>query len=140
MTESGILLTRNRIQSHPSVDFIIVINPASGPGPDSLPDTIYAREIIRLNSYANVRTIGYVPMNYGKKPIESTYADITKYCGWGNQNPSLAMQGVFLDESPQIADPHNITYVENVRNYVKSQKALSSGLLGKSIFLGSVII
>jgi len=41
----------------------------------------------------------------------------------------LAMQGVFLDESPQIADDHNSTYLERVRNYIKEQRALADGLL-----------
>jgi hypothetical protein len=96
-----------------------------------LPDTIYAQEIYKLNHYANVRTLGYVPMDYGRRPIEKAYADIARYVGWGNQYPQLAMQGIFLDESPQVADNHNTTYVENVRRYVKAQKALAGGLLGE---------
>lgn len=120
-----------RIKSHPSVDFIVVINPASGPGAFPLPDSIYTQEITKLNTYANVRTIGYVPMGYGRTPIEKTYADIAKYVGWGDRNPNIAMQGIFLDESPQVSDGYNTTYVDNVRKYVKSQKGLSGGLLGK---------
>jgi hypothetical protein len=108
-----------------------VINPANGPGSTSLPDSGYSREIMRLNTYANVRTIGYVPISYGRRPIESTSADIVKYMGWGSQDPRLAMQGIFLDESPQIADDHNTTYVEEIRRYIKAQRSLSGGLLGK---------
>jgi hypothetical protein len=125
----------HRINSHPSVDFVVVINPANGPGPDVLPDSIYAQEIYKLNRYANVRTLGYVPMDYGKRPIEKAYADIARYVGWGNQYPQLAMQGIFLDESPQVGDNHNTTYVENIRKYVKSQRALAGGLLGESTCL-----
>jgi hypothetical protein len=127
------LLTRSRIQLHPSVDFIIVINPASGPGPGRLPDSSYVREIVRLNSYANVRTLGYVPMSYGRRPIQGPYNDIATYINWGNQDPRLSMQGIFLDESPQIADDHNSTYVERIREYIKAQRALSGGLLGMSL-------
>jgi hypothetical protein len=125
------ILTCSRIQSHPSVDFIVVINPASGPGALLLPDSTYTQEIEKLNRYANVRTIGYVPMGYGRTSIEKTYADIAKYVGWGDRNPNIAMQGIFLDESPQISDSYNSTYVDNVRKYVKSLKGLSGGLLGK---------
>jgi hypothetical protein len=97
-----------------------------------LPDDVYANEITRLNGYSNVRTIGYVPINYGRRSIQKTHADIDKYSSWGKQNVNLAMQGIFLDESPQVADKHNTTYVKDVRKYLKAQRALSNGLLGKS--------
>jgi hypothetical protein len=114
------------------VDFIIVINPASGPGTSPLPDPNYTREIVRLNGFANVRTIGYVAVDYGRKDYKQTVAEITQYASWSSQNPRMAMQGIFLDESPQIADSHNTTFLDQVRANVKSQRALSGGLLGKS--------
>jgi len=117
------------IQSHPSVDFIIVINPASGPGPGPSPDANYVREIQRLNEFPNVRTIGYVAVDYGRKLIDSAFSDVDKYSVWGETNQLLAMQGIFLDESPQIADDHNTTYLERMRHYIKGQKSLADGLL-----------
>jgi len=117
------------IQTHPSVDFIIVINPSSGPGQDTKPDVNYCREIARLNSYPNVRTVGYVPVDYGRKALESAFADIAKYVGWGVADSQLAMQGIFVDESPQIADSHNTTYLEQIRQNIKNQKGLSGGLI-----------
>ncbi|KAF2666836.1 hypothetical protein BT63DRAFT_427252 [Microthyrium microscopicum] len=117
------------IQTHPSVDFIVVINPASGPGAGALPDSNFAREIMRMNSYPNVRTIGYVAANYGRKAAAEAFAEIGKYTGWSQSNPQLAMQGIFLDESPQLADSPNRTFLEQIRTNVKSNKALSGGLL-----------
>jgi hypothetical protein len=72
-----------------------------------------------------------VPINYGRRPIQQTHADMDKYSSWGIQDVNLAMQGIFLDESPQVADSHNTTYVKDVRKHLKSQRALSNGLLGK---------
>jgi hypothetical protein len=115
------------------VDFIIVVNPASGPGSGPLPDREFTREITRLNQYPNVRTIGYVAVDYGKKPPEKALADMDKYASWPTLNPNLAMQGIFLDESPQLADAANTTYMERVRAKVKSLKELSAGLLGTYI-------
>jgi Spherulation-specific family 4 len=113
------------------VDFIVVINPASGPGLTPTPDPNYTREITKLNQFSNVRTIGYVAVDYGRKLLQNTYLEIDKYSGWGETNQQLAMQGIFLDESPQIADEHNSTYLESVRNYIKGQKPLAGGLLGE---------
>jgi len=115
------------------VDFIVVVNPASGPGSGPTPDENFTREITRLNKYPNVRTIGYVAVDYGKKPPEKALADMDKYASWPSHNPNLAMQGIFLDESPQFADAANTTYMERVRAKVKSLKELSAGLLGKYI-------
>jgi hypothetical protein len=122
------------------VDFIIVINPASGPGAGSTPDPNYTREITRLNEYPNVRTIGYVAVNYGRKPLDAAYSEVDKYSGWAGVDSLLAMQGIFLDESPQIADEHNSTYLEQVRTYIKAQRPLADGLLGKFFILTPICV
>jgi hypothetical protein len=88
-----------------------------------------------LNTFANVRTIGYVAVQYGRKSIEAAFEEITHYAAWSGQNRGLAMQGIFLDESPQIADDHNSTFLDQVRGHLKTQKALSGGLLGKLFFV-----
>jgi hypothetical protein len=121
------------------VDFIIVVNPANGPGSGALPDANYTREITRLNTYSNVRTIGYVAVDYGRRPIANAFADIAKYAGWPGENQRLSMQGIFLDESPQLADSHNISYLQQVRNNVKSTRQLSGGLLGKFFWVGWLV-
>jgi hypothetical protein len=135
LTDSG---SCYRIQSHPSVDFIIVINPASGPGVTPLPDENYTREITRLNSFPNVRTIGYVAVQYGRKVIQTAFEEVTQYAAWSEQNKDLAMQGIFLDESPQIADEHNSTFLDQLQQHIKNQKELSGGLLGKLFFVASL--
>lgn len=108
-----------------------MVNPANGPGSGAVPDANYTREITRLNTFSNIRTIGYVAVDYGRKPIQNAFADIAKYASWTSQNERLSMQGIFLDESPQLADTHNTTYLQQVRNNVKSTRQLSGGLLSK---------
>jgi hypothetical protein len=124
------------IQTHPSLDFTVVINPASGPGASALPDANYTREITRLNTFSNVRTIGYVAVDYGKRALDAAYADIAVYAQWRTKNPGLAMQGIFLDESPQLADDHNTTFLADVKTRIKATTGLASGSIGKIPFVG----
>ncbi|KAF2401639.1 cell surface spherulin 4-like protein [Trichodelitschia bisporula] len=126
------------IQSHPSLDFTIVINPASGPGAAPLPDANYTREIPRLNSYSNVRTVGYVAIDYGRRSIDAAYSDIAQYATWSQKNPKLAMQGIFLDESPQLADDHNTTFLADVKSRIRSTNGLASGSIGMFMNPGSI--
>ncbi|KAL4947063.1 Spherulation-specific family 4 [Aspergillus filifer] len=112
------------IESHPTLPFLIITNPDSGPGHTTYPDENYAREILRLNSYANVTTIGYVRIDYCRRPLDEVVAEIERYAGWsrprssskpwmdsgsrGNVNESraggetsgLGMRGIFIDETP----------------------------------------
>ena len=55
------------------MDFIVIINPDSGPGNDSYPAADFVAGIKQLNSYSNVQTVGYVrmsPMVNAVKPSE----------------------------------------------------------------------
>jgi hypothetical protein len=116
------------------VDFIIVINPASGPGLTSLPDDNYTREITKLNTFQNVRIIGYVAVQYGRKAAQTALDEISQYAAWSEHNNGLALQGIFLDESPQIADDHNSTFLDLMAQHIKNQKRLYGGLLGELVF------
>jgi hypothetical protein len=83
-----------------------------------------------------VRTIGYVPLDYGKRALDTAYADIAHYAQWKTKNPNLAMQGIFLDESPQLADDHNTTFLADVKTRIKATTGLSSSAIGKIPFVG----
>ncbi|KAK0112477.1 hypothetical protein ONS96_001714 [Cadophora gregata f. sp. sojae] len=89
------------IESHPTLDFTIIINPNSGPGKDALPDEDYSREIARLNKYPNVYLVGYVRVNWCKRDLEKVCKDVDKYAAWGKHgNGEFTMGGIFFDESP----------------------------------------
>ncbi|KAL5360062.1 Spherulation-specific family 4 [Aspergillus floccosus] len=114
------------ISARPDVNFTVVINPGSGPGPDALPDANYTREIPKLASYDNVRLLGYVATTYAKRNISLVRKDIETYAAWPNRssNPDLAVRGIFFDETPQEYDPNVLSYFEELTSFVKSTPGL----------------
>merc|ERR1711977_673771 len=84
------------IESHPTLDFTIIINPNSGPGKTGLPDEDYSREIARLSKYPNVYMVGYVRVNWCKRDLEKVCNDVDKYAAWGRHgNGEFTMGGIF---------------------------------------------
>ncbi|CAG8073709.1 unnamed protein product [Penicillium nalgiovense] len=116
----------NVISTHPNVNFTVVINPGNGPGPDSLPDGNYTREIPKLTAYDNVRVLGYVYTSYGKRNVSAVRKDIQTYSDWptNSSNPNLAVRGIFFDETPQQYDAQTLTYLQGLTDFVKDLKDL----------------
>lgn len=96
----------------------MVVNPNSGPGSTPLPDGNYTREIPRLNSHANVRTIGYVSTNYGKRDLKTMIKDVNVYSGWAEH--ALMMHGIFLDETPSLYDFSAASAYEQLATQIRS--------------------
>ena len=117
---------RHRISTHPEVNFTVVINPGNGPGPDSLPDGNYTREIPKLTAYPNVRLLGYVYTSYGKRNVSAVRKDIQTYADWptNSSNPNLAVRGIFFDETPQQYEAQTLTYLQGLTDFVKDLKDL----------------
>jgi hypothetical protein len=92
-----------RIRDHPDVNFRVVINPGSGPGPSSLPDANYTRDIPKLTSKPNVRVLGYVATTYATRDQLKVLRDVETYANWPkvSANIGLAVHGIFFDETPQ---------------------------------------
>ncbi|KAJ5592778.1 hypothetical protein N7537_009682 [Penicillium hordei] len=111
----------NVISTHPNVNFTVVINPGNGPGPDSLPDGNYTREIPKLTAYPNVRLLGYVYTSYGKRNVSAVRKDIQTYADWptNSSNPNLAVRGIFFDETPQQYEAQTLTYLQGLTDFVK---------------------
>ncbi|KUM65669.1 hypothetical protein ACN42_g1426 [Penicillium freii] len=116
----------NVISTHPDVNFTVVINPGNGPGPDSLPDGNYTREIPKLTAYANVRLLGYVYTSYGKRNVSAVRKDIQTYADWptNSSNPNLAVRGIFFDETPQQYEAQTLTYLQGLTEFVKDLEDL----------------
>lgn len=108
-----------------------MINPASGPGSTTLPDSNWIREITKLNSYKNVQNIGYVACTYGKRPLDDVLQDINHYEQWASGDPELKIQGVFIDEVPSIVDEHNVDYLQSIKEAVKKIFPSESGNIGE---------
>ncbi|KAJ5110963.1 hypothetical protein N7532_001498 [Penicillium argentinense] len=122
------LIPSTRISTHPDVNFTVVINPGNGPGPNSLPDANYTREIPKLSAYSNVRLLGYVHTTYAQRNISLVRKDIETYAAWPKQssNQSLAVRGIFFDETPQAYSSHSLTYLQNLTDLVKGLDGLGS--------------
>ncbi len=115
-----------RIESHPTLNFTIIINPNSGPGKGALPDEDYSREITRLNQHPNVTLVGYVPVNWCKRDLEKVCKDIDKYAAWSQHgNGELAVKGIFFDESPNGFKPKAKEYMDAADARVKAAAGIT---------------
>jgi len=114
------------IESHPELNFTIVVNPASGPGAGSGPDANYTREIPRLNAHANARAVGYVSTDYSKRDINAVLNDIAVYSGWSENATvnGLGVRGIFLDETPSQYDAASAEFFETIAASIRSAPGL----------------
>ncbi|KAF2089033.1 hypothetical protein K490DRAFT_38154 [Saccharata proteae CBS 121410] len=128
------------IHAHPRLNFTIVINPGSGPGPLPLPDANYAREIPRLASKPNVRILGYIACTWAAKPLASVLGELATYAQWRSKCPSLGVQGVFLDEAPSEYDPRTVRYLETINATIKASEGMEEGLFVPSGQLTSTAV
>ncbi|KAF1965294.1 hypothetical protein BU23DRAFT_628662 [Bimuria novae-zelandiae CBS 107.79] len=117
---------------NPTLDFVIIVNPNSGPGSEPWwPNAEYVREIPRLNAHQNVRTVGYVSTAYCKRPIEKVLADVDRYAAWScdERFPGLAVDGIFFDETPNVFSEKAKEYLDAITAHVKR----TGGLLGENM-------
>ncbi|RDW86668.1 spherulation-specific family 4 protein [Aspergillus mulundensis] len=116
----------SRITEHPDVNFTVVVNPGSGPGPNPLPDANYTQEIPRLTAHDNVRVLGYVATTYAKRNISAVRRDIETYANWPtlSGNSSLAVRGIFFDETPQQYNETDFAYLDNLTAVVRNTPGL----------------
>ncbi|KAL1990183.1 hypothetical protein VTN49DRAFT_6022 [Thermomyces lanuginosus] len=114
------------IKRYPELNFTIVINPGSGPGPNPLPDANYTREIPLLRRFDNVRLLGYVATTYANRDIALVREDVETYAAWParSANGSLAVNGIFFDETPQAFDENALAYYQELTSLVKQSKGL----------------
>ena len=106
------------------VNITAIINPANGPGGTGLPVADYRLGMDELKR-ANVAMIGYVPTNYGARPMDDVKADIDKW----NTDYAPWIGGIFLDAVSST--PGAFPYYQELYNYIR-QKAQ----VGKLIMLG----
>lgn len=95
------------IASNPGVQWQIVINPNTGPGPDLCPgapgNTVatrgYQNGIAKLHSYPNTAVLGYVDTRHGRKSVDDVIADIDIYASWWNcRGAKVSIDGIFFDD------------------------------------------
>jgi hypothetical protein len=93
------------------VPIVAIINPNNGPD-RSPPNADYQQGIKDLHQ-ANVKTIGYVRSNYGKRSLKAVKADIDLYFKHFN------VAGIFIDESASARD--KLDYYQQLYKYIKAQ-------------------
>lgn len=113
------------IAAYPKVQWQVIVNPASGPGTTGYPtDQNYIDGIAILNSYPNVKTLGYVDTDFTHRAYSAVVSDINVYATWasytkGNQNISIA--GIFFDDVNNTATAPGSTavstYMQNASAY-----------------------
>jgi hypothetical protein len=117
-----------RISAYPDLTFVVILNPHNGPGSSEFPDVKYAIEIPKLNAWPNVITVGYVRIDYCKRDLAEVFRDVTKYSGWAD-----GVQGIFLDETPNLYTASVASYLDGVDRFVKN----TVGILGSRLVSNS---
>ncbi|PIG69296.1 cell surface spherulin 4-like protein [Aspergillus arachidicola] len=114
------------IAANPDLHFLVIVNPNSGPGASPLPDANYVREVARLNRYANVVTVGYIAINYCKKPLQEALEEVQTYATWADDyvRTGLGVGGIFLDETPNLSSPEAVEYLSILQDRIKSTPGL----------------
>ena len=112
----------NSLSAHPSVPFTIIVNPGSGPGTTTYPDTNYIAGINTLHTFPNARVIGYAHVSNATQPLSAVQTNVTRYAGWSDYTggANISVSGIFLDEAPSDDSSASITYMQNALNIVKS--------------------
>ncbi len=92
------------------VPIVAIINPNNGP--DRSPPNLDYQQGLQDLHQANVKTIGYVRSNYGKRSLKEIKADIDLYFKHFN------VDGIFIDESASSRD--KLDYYQQLYKYIKS--------------------
>jgi hypothetical protein len=122
-TDVQMLTNTSRLEAHPKLTFVCIVNPNSGPGDSQYPDSNYDPAVRKLNSYKNVKTIGYVRTGYATRNISTVLAEVNIFAGWASKSPELAMDGIFFDEAPHQYVADAVTFMETVTKAVKNNKS-----------------
>jgi len=69
------------VEAHPEPRFVVVVNPANGPGPPPYPDQQYTTQMEQLNAFSNIITVGCVRTAYASKGVADVIAEVSTYAG-----------------------------------------------------------
>ncbi|KHN93824.1 Spherulation-specific family 4 [Metarhizium album ARSEF 1941] len=124
-------------RSHPDVSFVAIVNPNSGPGPDSLPDANYLAALQEMHGVANICALGYVFCSYGERPEAAARADIARYCRW-SRHGNISLAGIFFDETP--SQLWRLTYMASLAHYSRLTWRQETGKDGVVIYNPGVVV
>lgn len=133
---SPTLIATNSLSAHPHLDFLIILNPNSGPGTAPWwPNADYQREIPRLNALPNVTTLGYVRATYCQRAHGDICSDICTYAERGRADAGLKVQGVFVDETVNLYSKEMKRYLDGIDQRVKREDAFGGEGLVRLFFI-----
>ncbi|RAK84446.1 hypothetical protein BO79DRAFT_240463 [Aspergillus costaricaensis CBS 115574] len=115
------------IAAYPELEFLVIVNPNSGPGALPCPDANYAREVARLNACPNVYPVGYIRIDYCRKPLAAACEEIDRYASWAAEyaTTGLGVGGIMVDETPNHFNAAQAEYLRALHRHIKN----CSGLL-----------
>ena len=113
------------------MQFTAILNVHNGPGEGALPNAEYSAAIAALNSLNNVRTIGYVARTWCMRELSSVVDDIAAFSFWGEYDSSLALGGIFVDETPTQYSSDYAAYLGTVAQAVEDSVGLRESYTGK---------
>ena len=82
--------------TYTQANFLIIINPNSGPGQGTQNNSDYIKGITKLKSHGNAEVIAYVHTSYGKRNITVVQSEVSTYASWPAQ---IRPVGIFFDEA-----------------------------------------
>jgi hypothetical protein len=104
------------------MQFLVIINPHSGPRNDTILDPNYEREIPVLNSKQNVRIIGYVRTGWATRNITEVLDGVSIYASWAtNKTANYQIHGIFFDETPNNYTSNGVSFMTDVTQFAKNQ-------------------
>lgn len=114
------------ISAYPGITYSVIINPNNGPGSGSKPDSNYIAGIAKLNSFKNVRTLGYVYTSEATRSISNVQTDIATYARWASYTGAdIHMDGIFFDEAPSA-------YTKATANFMNTAASRARSVLKNS--------
>jgi len=109
------------IAAYPNVQWEVIVNPNSGPGntsANSYPDANYIAGVSKLNSYANVKTIGYVDTKYTAQTYDEVISQVAAYAYWSTySSENIALKGIFYDDFTISTAQADYTYAQDIATY-----------------------
>lgn len=96
----------------PRVPLLVIVNPGSGPG--VAPDPNYVAAVNNLRS-AGGKTLGYVYSSYATRDPIAVRADVTNFFNW------YALDGIFVDEMANDANPSHYDYYAGLNAFIAAQ-------------------
>lgn len=103
----------------------VVLNPASGPGED--PDPAFAEVAARLRA-ADVRVLGYVDTDYGRRPLADVLRDVSRHRSWYDTD------GTFLDQA--AASESGVDYYRRLAAACRGTLVLNHGTTPHPVYAG----